>query len=142
MPKKFSFDFDALSFEDQKYLYRHFDIECLDEQKFESASTLAELRACFDKEGNTEAERVAYLGALIAHGLAKIEKIPEERDGEKGTFVDLFFDQDVDFLLDITDYDGLNYEGKGVIAMVETVELYRLEELGELFRNYTGVREF
>jgi hypothetical protein len=142
MQKSFSFNFADLTLKDQKLLYRHFDIECFDEQKFESASTLAELQECFDDEGNTEAERVAYLGALMAHGLAKIVKVPEERYEEKVTFVDVVFDQEVDFELDITNYDGLNYEGKGVIAMVETFELYRLEELCELFRKYPGIREF
>lgn len=141
MKKSFSFDFASLSLADQKHLYRHFDIECMDEENFEKASTLAELQACFDAEGNTDAERLAYLGALMAHGLAKLIHVPQERDGEKVTFVDLVFDQEVDFVLDITEYDGLNYDGKGMISMVDTVECYRLEELGELFRKYPGVTD-
>lgn len=76
MRKSFSFDFASLSLEDQKYLYSHFDIECMNEENFEKACSLAELQACFDAEGNTESERLAYLGALMAHGLAKLVHLP------------------------------------------------------------------
>jgi hypothetical protein len=40
---------------------------------------------------------------------------------------------------DIEWYSGLNTHGKGVISLFETVDLYDLEEIVELFKKYSFV---
>lgn len=141
MNKKFDFDFAKLSFEDQKFLYQHFDVECFEPEQLEKASNLSELQACFDEEGNTAVEKLAFFAALLAHDIAVIKEIPKEFEGKPYTLTDVHFRGDIAYDFDGTDYDGLNYDGKGLISLMDTIECYQLNSLRDLFKKYQFVVE-
>ncbi len=136
MTKTFKFDFSHLSLEDQKYLYDYFQVDCFHPEKVEAADSFEVLKACFDEEDYDMVSRLSYFATLLAHRVAKLERIPEEKDGEKGVFVFVGFDQEVDFEWDITWYDGLNSDGKGIISLVDTVDTFGLLDLAGLFGKY------
>jgi hypothetical protein len=139
MNQYFNFDFARLSFENQRSLYSHLDPECFAPEKLNQASNLEELMDCYYEDGNKEVYRLSYLAAMLAHEVATLIKTPVERDGEKYTLINARlnkgFDLGNDF--DIEWYNGLNAQGYGVISLVDTVEMYRLEELKSLFENYS-----
>jgi hypothetical protein len=96
------------------------------------------LKACFDEEDYDMVSRLSYFATMLAHRVAKLERIPEEKDGEKGVFVFVVFDQEVDFEFDIEWYEGLNSDGKGMISLVDTVDTFGLLDLKELMGKYQG----
>lgn len=137
MKKSFQFDFQQLSFEDQKFLYVFLEAENLNQELVETASTVSELEACFEESERQNVTRLSYLAALLAHGVVRFIEFPIEQMGEQLTFVDVQYDGNVEFDFDITWYDGLNYDGYGLISLVATVEMYQLEELGQIFQKYS-----
>ena len=136
MTKTFKFDFGQLSLEDQKYLFDYFQVDSLLSDQAAGATSAEALKACFDEEDYDMVSRLSYFATLLAHRVAKLERIPEEKDGEKGVFVFVGFDQEVDFEWDITWYDGLNSDGKGIISLVDTVDTFGLLDLAGLFGKY------
>jgi hypothetical protein len=137
MKKSFQFDFQNLSFQDQKFLYVFLDAESLSPELVETASTVSELEACFEESERQTVSRLSYLAALLAHGVVRFIEFPIDQMGEQRTFVDVQYDGNVEFDFDITWYDGLNYDGYGLISLVATVEMYRLEELSQVFLKYS-----
>lgn len=136
MRKTFEFNFHELSFEDQKFLYHFFDAESIDSDLVESATTVSALADCFEEPERQTVTRLAYLAALLAHGVVRVIEFPIEQLGEQRTFVDVQPDENIDFDFDITWYDGLNYDGYGAISLVDTIEMYRLKEVNEVFQKY------
>jgi|GEM_PF-3387914 len=138
MRRKFEFDFDQLTFQDQKAIYRHIDPETTSPNLLESATKLEELKDYYDDEENQLVYRLSYLAALLAHGIAVILQVPVKREGKAYTFEEVIlrdeFELDQDFSIEW--YDGLNYDGKGLISLSETIEMYRLEELALIFKKY------
>lgn len=142
MKKTFRFDLASLSLEEQKYLYEYLQAEADHPENIEKATNLEELKACFDEKNNNEVYRLAFMAALLAHEVAYLIKVPEEREGEKRVFVDLLLKKDIDLGedFDIEWYDGLNSDGYGVISLVDTIDTYGLEELTPIFKKYSYLR--
>ena len=80
----FNFDFEQLSFDDQKKVYVHLFSAYYGKEKLEAASSLVELRAIVDEMENEDVYPLAYMAGMLAHGVAYICSVPfDTEDGEK-----------------------------------------------------------
>jgi hypothetical protein len=135
MTKTFKFDFGQLSLEDQKYLFDYFQVDSLLSDQLKDATSTEALKACYDEEDYDMVLRLSYFAALLAHGVAKLVKVPAA-EGDKSFFVFVNFNDEVDFEFDIEWYDGLNSHGKGAISLEDTVDTFGLLDLAGLFGKY------
>jgi hypothetical protein len=101
----------------------------------DQARDLEQLMACYDDEGNTLVYRLAFLTALLTQEAALLYQVTKKKKGKTLTLLDVLckkgFDLGDDFPIEW--YDGLNYDGKGLISLVDTIEMYRLEDLRGFF---------
>jgi hypothetical protein len=139
--KKFEFNFKQLSLEDQKLVYKHLFPQSDSHDKIDQAGSLEEITALFDELENKDVYPLAYLTAMLAHGIAHVEATPISNYGKDYFTMDVHLDADYELGngFDIEWYSGLNTHGKGVISLFETVDLYDLEEIVELFKKYSFV---
>jgi hypothetical protein len=137
--RTFIFNFEQLSFEDQKAVYKHLFSEYYGSEKFEAANSLDELKAIVDEMENEDVYPLAYMVGMLAHGVAYVFSVPfETEDGEKKEFVDIHFKEGYELGndFDIEWFNGLNSDGKGMISLYETVAFYDLETLVPIFKKY------
>ena len=135
----YNFNFEKLSFEDQRAVYIHLFSAYYGKEKLEAASNLEELKAIVDDMENEDVYPLAYMAGMLAHGVAYVFSVPfETEDGGKKEFVDVHFKEGYELgnNFDIEWYNGLNSDGKGMISLYETVSLYDLETLAPLFKKY------
>ena len=134
--QQFHFDFKQLSFADQKAIYNHFDPFGFFTDEVNKAESLEEIQSIYYEEENADAFHLTYLAAMLAHGVASVNRKEVERNGEPHTLVTV--DLNPGYILeeqfDVAWYDGLNSEGNGVIALADTVELYQLEKLDSMLK--------
>ncbi len=135
MKKTFKFDFSQLSLVDQKYLYDYFQVDSIHPDQAAGATSAESLKACYDQDDYDMVTRLSYFAALLAHGVAKLVKVPAA-EGDKSFFVFVNFNDEVDFEFDIEWYDGLNSDGKGMISLEDTVDTFGLLELKEMMGKY------
>jgi len=139
--KRFEFNFKQLSLDDQKLVYKHLFPQSDSHNKIDQAGSLEEIMALFDELQNKDVYPLAYLAAMLAHEVAQVEATPISNYGKDYFTMDVHLEEDYvlgnDF--DIEWYSGLNTHGKGVISLFETVDLYDLEEIVELFKKYSFV---
>lgn len=139
--KKFEFDFKQLSLEDQKLVYKHLFPQSDSHDKIDQAVSLDEIMALFDELENKDVYPLAYLTAMLAHGVAQVAATPISNYGKDYYTMDVHFEEEYELgnNFDIEWYSGLNTHGKGVISLFETIDLYDLQEIEELFKKYSLV---
>lgn len=136
MKQDFNFDFSQLSFEDQKAIYRHIDPDCIKPESLNQASDLEQLMACYDAEDNILVYRLSYLTALLTQEAAILRLASEKQNDKNLNFLEVLYRKGFDFGDDfpIEWYDGFNSDGKGLISLVDTIEMYGLEDLRSIFQ--------
>jgi len=140
-PKEFKVEFDvnAISLSDIKTLYKHLAIEEFGE--VDKAANHEEFFACFDEDGNLSAKKLIELSVLLANDCLKLFESKIIRFGKEYLLEQLIYNTGLDFYFDECDYDGYNEDGGGVVAIVETINLYSLLDLKEILLKYNFLKK-
>jgi DUF1009 family protein len=118
---KFDFDFDAISLDDLKILYSHFQIE-----DFGGASKAMEKSSFFNCfidgtiDGNKDAFLLIRLASLLANNVAKIIEVEWKKDdGSLAKMHELGFNKEIEVEFDTCDYDHFNEDEINIINTID-----------------------
>ena len=134
--QRFEFNLNAISLEDLKTVYRHFQIE--EFGNVDEANDLEAFLKCFideDTDGNKDAFLLIRLTSIMANDAARILDYEyTNHEGKQCTGSDLYMNAKIDLEFDTCDYDHMNSDG--MISMLITVLENGIEEMVPLMKKY------
>jgi hypothetical protein len=133
---KFEFNFNVISLDDLKTLYKHFQVE--EFGNVDEANDLESFLKCFidgETDGNKDAYLLILLTAILANDAARIIEYEYTNfEGNPSTGSDLFLNSKIDLEFDSSVYDHMNSDG--MISILITVLEYGIEEMVPLMKKY------
>jgi len=133
--QKFEFNLNAISLEDLKTLYKHFQIEEFEDM--DQVNNLESFFKCFvdgETDGNKDAFLLIRLAAILANDCARVLDCEyKDYDGKLRQTKDLFVNAKMEVDFDACDYYDFNPDGFHIMLPIYD---YAIESVLPLMKNY------